>query len=78
MADGLAKHFQTHHGSFLGKTHKPETKIKISLSKKNKHKGCENPAYGKHWYMNPETGESCFVKEENVPEGWVRGRRLHK
>ena len=58
----------------FGKTH--STSIRKRLS--DTHVGIQNSQFGKHWWMNPETGESkSFRESEVVPEGWVRGRRCN-
>lgn len=75
-----ARHFAEGkwHGHFLGRKHtkeelqkQHETFLKIHHSQ-----GEKNSQYGKHWWMNPETGESHSFHDDEVPEGWVRGRQL--
>jgi hypothetical protein len=42
------------------------------MSKKKQ--GDKNPAHGRKWWVNVETGETCFEKE-NPGFGWKRGRK---
>ena len=71
---GLIKYYETHPGTFLGKHHSEESKNKISKKRIGKVDGDKNPSYGKHWFMNPFTGESHMFKSGDEPNGWVRGR----
>lgn len=80
MSEIKKRYFELHDGAFTGKNHSEETKRKMSESHKRngKHCGEKNGSYGKHWWMNPETGESkSFGEDEVVPEGWIRGRRCN-
>lgn len=36
--------------------------------------GKNNPSYGKSWYHCPDSGTNGKFLEEDVPEGWVKGR----
>jgi len=38
--------------------------------------GEKNGSYGRMWYYNPETMESSKFSDEEVPVGWVRGRKF--
>ncbi len=75
-----ARHFAEGkwHGSFLGKHHTEETKQKIRefVQREHPHAGQKNPRYGKHWWHDPLTGESHPFHDDEVPQGWVRGRQL--
>lgn len=59
-----------------GKKRSEETKINISKAKKGKPTWNKNKSnvkiIGRHWYTNGIEDRTFF--EENVPEGWVRGR----
>lgn len=58
----------------FGKTHTSSVRQRLS----NTHTGSQNSQYGKHWWMNPETGESKSFREGDViPEGWIRGRHCN-
>jgi len=37
--------------------------------------GDKNPSYGKHWFHNPDTGESVKTEPHNKPDGWLKGKR---
>ena len=52
------------------KHHSNESRQKMRLSHKDKHKGKNNPAYNRHWYNNGI--KNVFVKE--CPKGFVKGR----
>jgi len=45
------------------------------ISECRKRKGSENSSYGKPWYYNPETLENGKFLKENVPIGWIKGRK---
>lgn len=49
--------------------------LAILWSKKSSeiNKGKNNPMYGKHWYYNPQTNEYRPFKEDEYPNGWIRG-----
>lgn len=55
----------------LGKKHSDETKIKMNVS----HTGTKNSQYGTIWINN---GSICkkIKKEELIPDGWNKGRRI--
>jgi hypothetical protein len=36
--------------------------------------GKNNPSYGKKWYYDPSTSNSGKFLENNVPDGWIKGR----
>jgi len=40
--------------------------------------GDKNPSYGKRWYYNPETLECKKFSDNEVPQGWFKGRVLKK
>lgn len=64
-------------GLFSGRKHSAETLAKMHETHLRTHhqSGNTNSQYGKHWWTNPETGESHSFRNENVPNGWIRGRR---
>ena len=76
ISNGLKNYFKTHDSSWLGKKHKEETKEKIGMANSIHQKGSGNSHYGMHWWINPETGETHPFKDEDVPNGWIRGRTL--
>ena len=63
-------------GTFYGKTHSEETKLK--MSKSNTHmKGSNNSQYGMMWiYSLEEKISKRISKDENIPEGWYKGRKM--
>ena len=66
-------------GIWKGKSHSEETKERMGISHKGKHEGEKNSQYGKMWIYNLETSESIRIdKEEVIPEGWNKGRKIKK
>jgi hypothetical protein len=59
--------------SWLGKKHKDETKLKMSNSHQGKHDGEKNTQYGTMWITNGFENKK-IKKQENIPEGWNKGR----
>ena len=62
-------------GTFYGKKHSNETKQKMSESAKGKHDGVLNSQYGTIWITNG-TENKKIKKDEPIPKGWVRGRKI--
>jgi len=61
----------------LLKTHTEETKRKIGLKNAVYQRGVSNSQYGSMWVYNTSTFESKkILKDEPIPEGWVKGRRM--
>ena len=75
VKNGLKQYFKTHVGHFTNHQHTLETKQKMSLNRKGKYTKDKNPAFGKHWWTDPVTGESSLFKDNEVPEGWIKGRK---
>ena len=44
------------------------------LSEANK--GSNNPAFGKHWYKDPNSNKCSMFHDGNQPNGWIRGKHL--
>jgi hypothetical protein len=61
--------------NFKGKTHSIESKQKMSESAKNKHNGNNNSQYGTMWITNG-TENKKIKKDEPIPEGWNKGRKI--
>lgn len=61
---------------FLGKNHKKETKIKMSLSQKGKHSGEKNSQYGTCWITNGIENKKIKKKELDIwiELGYLKGR----
>jgi len=63
--------------SFKGKKHTEETKAKIGKTISIKQSGKGNSQYGKMWIHNPELKESKrILKDDPIPEGWLKGRKI--
>jgi hypothetical protein len=62
---------------FKGKHHTEETKKRIGAANAIAVQGVNNGAYGKMWIHNPELKESKRIsKDDPIPEGWVKGRKM--
>lgn len=68
--------FRSRRHSSLGSKHSEESKAKISIAMKGKLVGASNPSFGKMWITNG-TESSRIDKDENIPEGWRKGRKIH-
>jgi hypothetical protein len=58
-----------------GKKHKEETKRKIGEKASINQKGSGNSQYGTMWITDGCVNKK-ISKEEAVPEGWFKGRKL--
>ena len=60
---------------YSGKKHTKETKEKMSLSQQGKHAGEKNSQFGSIWINN---GLECrkIKKDDIIPDGWYKGRKL--
>ena len=62
------------HRTFLGKSHTEETKEKL---RKPKNIGKDNSQYGMMWiYSLIERKNKRINKNEIIPEGWYKGRKM--
>lgn len=59
-------------GTFTGKNHTEETKNKM---RKSKNRGKENSQFGTMWITDGFSNKK-IRKEEAIPEGWQKGRKL--
>jgi hypothetical protein len=63
--------------SWKGKNHSQETKSKMRNSHKNKHTGSLNSQFGTQWIHHAELMLNKKIKkEEPIPIGWTKGRKL--
>lgn len=71
---GIKKYLETNDNGFKGKSHTEETKEKM---RKPKNIGKENPQYGMMWiYSLEEQISKRISKDEIIPEGWYKGRKM--
>lgn len=75
----LRNFYKTHNGSFCGKKHSEESLIKMraTFARIGHQQGEKHSQYGKHWWHDPVTGESHPFHDNEVPQGWIRGRKVH-
>jgi len=62
--------------TFSGKNHSEETRKKISETRKGTIMGSDNPSYGKKWYYSEKLRKNIKCFPEDVPEGYVPGRKM--
>ena len=63
--------------NWLGKTHREETKKKMSESKQGMYDGEKNSQFGTCWVTNGK--DSIKIKKGDlIPEGWILGRKIKK
>ena len=66
-------------GTFYGKHHSEETKQKMSESQKGKRIGEKHPMYGKKYKWINNGFENRYISlDDDIPEGFVRGRLKNK
>jgi group I intron endonuclease len=63
--------------NWIGRTHKEDSKKKMSESKKGMYDGEKNPQFGTCWITN-EIDSIKIKKGEIIPEGWRLGRKIKK
>ncbi len=64
-------------GTFSGKTHTVETKLKMSESAKATSRGERNSQYGTRWIHSLDEKKSKKIeKDATLPEGWLEGRKM--
>lgn len=62
-------------GMFYGKSH---TKLSKEKMRKPKNIGEDNPQYGKMWiYSLIERKNARINKNDDIPEGWYKGRKMN-
>jgi len=62
---------------FKGKKHSEEFKHRISKRMSESQKGSGNSQYGTMWIYNLELKESKRInKDEKIPKGWKKGRKI--
>lgn len=62
--------------TFSGKTHTDETKSKISMANSTNRFGDKNSQFGTMWITNGKENKKIKKDNENIPEGWYKGRKI--
>jgi len=62
---------------WLGKKHKEETKKKIGIANSKSQKGERNSQYGTMWITNGKENRK-IRKEDIIPKGWNKGRKVKR
>ena len=62
-------------GVWYGKTHTQESKDKIGKANSEKQRGSNNSQFGSIWITNGKENRK-IKKDENIPIGWNKGRKL--
>jgi len=65
------------YNTFVGKTHKEESKKKIGESNSLKQRGENNSQFGTCWITNGEENKK-IIKNDTIPYGWKLGRVTKK
>lgn len=64
-------------GTFYGKTHSAETRLKLKDSAKINSRGERNSQYGTRWiYSLDEKVSKKISKDVPLPNGWIEGRKI--
>ena len=61
------------HGTFKGKSHSTETKMKIGAASSIHQSGSKNSQFGSMW-ITDRVSNKKISKHETIPEGWTKGR----
>lgn len=73
----ITKYYETHCGIFKGKHHTEETKEKMRKAHKGKQKGEKNSQFNTMWiYSLEEKKNKKIPKGSQIPEGWLKGRKM--
>lgn len=74
VSDGLKKYFEANPGTFTGNNHTEETKQKM---RKSKNQGSKNPQFNKMWIYSLIEKKSIMIdKDDDIPNGWLKGRKI--
>jgi group I intron endonuclease len=61
--------------NWSGRKHTESTRLKMSVARRGKYVGINNPQYNKMWITNGLSNKT-ICKEDAIPDGWKRGRTL--
>ena len=80
ISNGLKEKIKIRGHWWQGKKHSKKKKKKMHETHERLHyqAGSKNSQYGKHWWNNPVTGESKLLRNDEVPKGWLQGRKMPK
>lgn len=80
ISNGLKLYSENHPynpNHWVGKKHSEASKKKIGEANSIHQKGSNNSQYGTMWITNGIESKK-IKKEEEIPEGWYKGRKLNK
>lgn len=72
VSSGLITYFETNPGTFTGKSHSKEAKLKM---RKPKNLGSTNSQFGTMWITNGHENKKIKKDAGFIPEGWYKGRK---
>ena len=65
------------YGNFAGRNHSDSTKSKIGKANSISQSGSRNSQFGTRWIHNTALKKSIKIKKDDqIPDGWVEGRKL--
>ena len=70
----IQKYLDGYENPFKGKKHSEETLEKLRGHKRQS--GKENSQYGSMWIYNLELKENRKIPKGDIPEGWLKGRKM--
>lgn len=77
MSNSLKEHYRKNGSHWIGKSHNQITKDKISEISKVHQRGKGNSQYGTMWIHSLEEKRNMKIgKDEQIPEGWIKGRKM--
>ena len=73
----MKEYLKFNDNGFKGKSHTEEFKERIGKINSIKQKGSNNSQYGNMWiYSLEEKMCKCIKKDDDIPEGWYKGRKM--
>ena len=73
LSEAMRRYYETHEGSFTGKSHSLKTRRAIGKANSIAQAGAGNSQHGTCWITDGRTSKK-IKKSDAVPQGWRRGR----